>query len=232
MVTIAVSSASSTESDLRLAAEGLRDRLLALPAVSHITFSGARDREITIELSEEELRRNRLKINDIRQAIRQVSLNLTFGELRTEARSVVLQVVAKRKHSWEFKDIPLITRLDGTVVTLGDVARIRDGFVDENILTEVDGVPSILLRISATGRQSTKEIRNAVIAFLEGYSPPGQVSVGLWDDKVQATIERLTRIVGNAVIGAVLVFICWLRCSTSGWPSGQPSAFLWLLSDR
>ncbi|MYE59889.1 MAG: efflux RND transporter permease subunit [Alphaproteobacteria bacterium] len=193
---------------MRLAAENLRDSLLALPKVSHIELQGARDREITIELSEEELRRNRLKMSDIRQAIRRASLNLTFGELRTDAGGVVLQVVAKRKYSREFKDIPLITRLDGTVVTLGDVARIRDGFVDENVLTELDGTPGVFLRISATGRQSTKEVRNIVVGFLESYSPPGHVSVEVWDDKVDLTVERLTRILGNAVIGAVLVFIC------------------------
>ena len=208
VVTIAVSSASATEAGLRLAAEDLRDSLLALPKISHIEFQGARDREITIELSEEDLRRNRLRISDVRQAIRRASLNLTFGELRTDAGGVVLQVVAKRKYSAEFKDIPLITRLDGTVVTLGDVARVRDGFVDENVLTEVDGTPAIFLRISATSRQSTKEIRNIVLGFFESYSPAGQISVEVWDDRVELTIERLTRIVGNAAIGAVLVFIC------------------------
>ena len=208
VVTIAVSSASATEAGLRLAAENLRDALLALPKVSHIQFQGARDREIAIELSEEELRRNGLNIADIGQAIRRASLNLTFGELRTDAGGVVLQVVAKRKYSEDFKDIPLITRLDGTVVALGDVARIRDGFVDENVLTEIDGDPALFLRISATGRQSTKEIRNAVLGFLESYSPPGNVSVQVWDDNVELTIERLSRIMGNAVIGVVLVFIC------------------------
>ena len=208
VVTIAVLSGSATEASLRLAAENLRDSLLALPTVSHIQLEGTRDREITLELSEEELRRNRLKISDIRQAIRRASLNLTFGELRTDAGGVVLQVVGKRKYSGEFKDIPLIARLDGTVVTLGDVARIRDGFVDENVLTELDGVPAVFLRISATGRQSTKEVRNIVTGFLGGYSPPEHVSVQVWDDKVELTIERLTRIFGNAVIGAVLVFLC------------------------
>ncbi len=208
VVTIAVSSGAVTENQLRLAAESLRDALLALPTVSHIRMEGTRDREITIELSEEELRRHRLKIDDIRQAISRDSLNLTFGELRTDAGGVVLQVVAKREHSAEFKDIPLITRLDGTVVTLGDVARIRDGFVDENVLTETAGVPAVFLRITATGKQSTKEMRNAVVEFLGGYSPPAHVSVGIWDDKVEATVERLTRIFANSAIGAALVFIC------------------------
>ena len=61
VLTLSLSSASVTENDLRLAAERLRDRLLGLPAVSHVQLAGTRNREITIELSEEELRRHRLK---------------------------------------------------------------------------------------------------------------------------------------------------------------------------
>ena len=208
VMTLSLSSASVTESDLRLAAEQLRNRLMGLPAVSHVQLAGTRNREITIELSEEELRRHLLKMSDINQAIRRASLNLTFGELRTDAGGVVLQVVEKRKYGREFKDIPLVTKLDGTVITLGDVARIRDGSVDERVVTEMNGVPAVLLRISASGRQSVKEIRNRVSEFLRGYNPSEDVSVDVWDDKAQLTIERLTRIVGNAVIGAVLVFIC------------------------
>ena len=60
--------------------------------------------------------------------VRRVSLNLTFGELRTAAGGVVLHTVAKRQVGAGFEDIPLLTRLDGTIVTLGEVATIRDGF--------------------------------------------------------------------------------------------------------
>ena len=230
VMTLFVSSGSVTEGRLRFAAEDLRDRLLALPGVSHVQLAGTRDKEIRIELGEEELRRHRLQIADIKRAIRRASLNLTFGELRTDAGGVVLQVVEKRKHGTEFKDVPLIAKLDGTVITLGDVASIHDSFVDEKVLTELDGVPVVLVRISASGRQSVKEISNAVSKFMESYDLPESISAGVWQDRVELTIERLTRIVGNAVIGAVLVFICLVSVfdlRLAFWTSfGIPLAFV------
>ena len=60
VMTLAVVSSSLSEDGLRLAAEDLRDRVLALPSVSQVGLKGTRDREITIELSEEELRRHSL----------------------------------------------------------------------------------------------------------------------------------------------------------------------------
>ena len=50
---------------------------------------------------------------------------------------MVLHTVAKRSIGEEFEDIPLITRLDGAIVMLGDVAAVRDGFVDDELVSEV-----------------------------------------------------------------------------------------------
>jgi len=119
VMTLSVSSSLLSENELRLAAEELRDRLLELPSVSQVTLLGTRAREISIELSEEQLRRNQLSFTEIANAVDRASLNLTFGELRTEAGGIVLQTVAKRQVGEEFEDIPIITRLDGSIVRLG-----------------------------------------------------------------------------------------------------------------
>ena len=157
---------------MRLAAENLRAHLLALPAVSQVSLLGTRDREIAIELSEEEMRRHSLTINQISNAVERASLNLTFGELRTGSGGLVLHAVAKRQTGEEFGDIPLIARMDGTMLTLGDVADIRDGFVDEDIVARVDGDPAVFVRVDAAEQQSIvamgEEIRNSLAGL---YSP-------------------------------------------------------------
>ena len=60
-------------------------------------LQGTRDREISIELSQEELRRHRLTFNEITNKVQRASLNLTFGELRTDAGGFILHTVAKRR---------------------------------------------------------------------------------------------------------------------------------------
>ncbi len=208
VMTLAVSSASATEDELRRAAEDLRVHLLELPSVSQVALLGTRDREITIELSEEEMRRHSLTILQISNAVERASLNLTFGELRTDSGGLVLHTVAKRQTGEEFEDIPLIARMDGTMLTLGDVADIRDGFVDEDIIARVDGDPAVFVRVDAAEQQSIvamgEEIRNS----LAGYSPPAGIAVEMWNDRAGDAVERISLIVQNAVIGIILVFIC------------------------
>ena len=208
VMTLAVSSPSATENELRLAAEGLREDLLELPSVSQVSLLGTRDREISIELSEEELRRNRLSFNEISDAIRRASLNLTFGELRTDSGGLILHTVSKRQVGEEFLDIPLITRLDGTIVTLGDVAVIRDGFVDEDIVARVDGNPAVFVRVDAAEQQSIVAMGEEIRGRLADYSPPVGIAVELWNDRAGEAIDRISLIVQNAVIGMILVFLC------------------------
>ena len=208
VATISVSSSTLSENDLRLAAENLRDDLLALPSVSLVRLKGTRDREISIEMDEEELRRNGLTISEVARKVRKASLNLTFGELRTDAGGVVLNVIGKRKHGEEFEDIPLIARIDGSVVKLGDVARIRDGFVDEDVLSEVDGKRAIFVRVEAGEEHSVFGISNAIGDWLANYTPPAGVEVEVWSDRVEGILDRFSGILLNAVIGLILVFVC------------------------
>ncbi len=207
VLTLAVSSSRASENELRLAAENVRDELLALPAVSQVTLLGTRDREITIELSEEELRRHNLSIAQISRIVRRASLNLTFGELRTEGGGVILHTVTKRRTGDEFRDIPLITRLSGAIVTLGDVATIRDGFVDEDIVSEVNGRSTVFVRVNAVEQESVVEIGEEIRRWLAGRKAPGNVTVSIWNDRAAPALDRLQEIIRNGILGALLVFL-------------------------
>ena len=208
VMTLAVASSTRSENDLRLEAERLRDALLALPSVSQVELRGTRDREITIEMNEEALRRHNLSLGRVARIVRRASRNATFGELRTGAGGVVLYAVGKRRIGEEFGNIPLITRVDGTIVTLGDVATIRDGFVDEDILSTVDGRPAVFVRVEASKEQSLLEISSNIKKRLETYRAPPGIEIRVWNDVAQPFFELLSDIARNAAIGLILVFVC------------------------
>ena len=230
VMTLAVSSTSASENDLRLAAEQLREHLLELPSVSQVSLLGTRGREISIELSEEDLRRNRLSFNQIPDAVRRASLNMTFGELRTDSGGLILHTDSKRQVGEEFEDIPLITRLDGTIVTLGDVATIRDGFVDADIVARVDGDPAVFVRIDAAEQQSIVAMGEEIRERLVDYAPPAGITVALWNDRASEAIDRISLIMQNVIIGVVLVFlslIVFFDLRIAVWITvGIPLAFL------
>ena len=207
VLTLAVSSAVLDEDALRLAAEEVHSELLKLSDTSRVDLHGTRNREISIELNEEELRRHGLSLNQVANTVQRASLNLTSGELRTEAGGVVLHTVAKRTRGEDFADIPVLTDPDGTIVTLGDVATIRDAFADGEVVARVDGVPAVFVRVGLTEGQSIVQVADQVRGWLAGYRAPRDVDIHVWNDRAQPHLDRFSSLTRTMVAGVILVFL-------------------------
>ena len=210
VLVLAVSAESLDEDALRQDAENLRAALLALPDVSMVSLRGTRQREIQIELSEEALRRHGLTINEVVRLVRQSSFNLSGGKLRTNDGEVIISSLAKRTRAEEFQDIVLVSRPDGSVVRVRDVATVRDGFEELDLINEVDGRPTIFVRVDAAIGKSTQEVAEAVKRRLADYARPPGTAIELWQDESRFISDRIATVTGNAIIGAVLVFITLL----------------------
>ena len=207
VLTLAVSSSVLDEDALRRAAEEVRSKLLKLPSTARVDLYGARDREISIELNEEELRRHGLSLTEVANTVRRASLNLTSGELRTEAGRVVVHTVAKGTRGEDFTGIPVVTGLDGTNVTLDDVATIRDAFADEEVFARVDGVPAVFVRVALDEGQSMVEIADEVRGWLAGYRAPRDVDVHIWNDMARPHLDRFASLARTMAMGVLLVFL-------------------------
>ena len=210
VLTLSVSASGLSEDRLRRDAEAVRTALLALPGVSVVSLQGVRDREISIELSEEALRRYALTVNGVANVVRQSSFNLSGGELRTDAGDVLIGTFAQGTRAEEFKDVVVVGREDGTVVRLGDIATLRDGFVEENLINEIDGRANVFVRVDAAIGQSTQDVGAEVKRFLASYVPPPGTQVMLWEDENQLIADRLSTIGRNVAVGVVLVFLTLL----------------------
>ena len=208
VMTIALYSQTASEDVLRSEAEELQSHLLNLPNVTIVEVSGSRDREISIELNEVDLQRHGLNYSTIAQAINANSINFSLGDLHTTAGVISLKVLAKKSVGDDFRNIPIIERLDGSVILLEDVATIRDSFVDDPVITELDGLPAIYLRVDASSDQSIRDIRNTVKNYLNDYKPAHGVNQVIWEDNVTVKVDRLRSILSNGAIGILLVFLC------------------------
>ena len=208
VITIAVSSNLLSEIELRSEAERLRNSMIVLPELTLVELQGTRDRQISIEIDENTMREYGISIADIRRAIHSQSANLTAGEIRTANGDITFHIDENRMTGVEFEDVGLITKADGSVIRLRDVAVVRDAFVDEPVLTELDGERTIFLRIQSIGNQSLRVISDTVKDHLGSYAVPDNVHVEILTNRFRSASERLQRIVRNAIIGVVLVFIC------------------------
>ena len=141
------------ERTLKEVASRVRDDLLASEFISQVRLIGTRDYEISIEVSEASLRRHGLTFDEIRQVVQRSSLNLPGGSIKTPAQDIVVRTAGQRYTGLEFALLPLLTRPDGTVVTLDEVARVSDGFVDAWRIGRFNGAPSVLVSLFRTSEE-------------------------------------------------------------------------------
>ena len=229
VMTLVVSSELS-ELELLRGAEALEEALLALPNVTLVSLMGARDYEVSIEVREEALRRYDLTIAQVANAVRFSSLNLSSGELRTEAGDLLLRTNTKRVRGEQFEDIVLRAAPDGGILRLGDVATVRDGFVDVDLVNTYNGRRSVFVRVQKSAAEDMLTVAAEIKDMLASYQPPPSIDVEMWEDGTEALESRLNLLLRNGVLGFALVFlflVVMLDLRLAMWVAmGVPISFL------
>ncbi|MGB5543422.1 MAG: efflux RND transporter permease subunit [Gammaproteobacteria bacterium] len=219
-------------------AQQVREELMNMPAVNQVQYLGDRDYEISVEVSEHVLRQYALTMSEISQAIRDSSLDLPGGTIKTSGGDILLRTEGQVYTGLDFAQLVLRTFPDGTRLTLGDIATINDGFVETDGYGRFDGEPTALLRVLAGGQQNELTTAKAVRQYIEdrAESLPEGISMDVWIDRSHYLQGRLDMMLKNMFQGALLVFIIlslFLRLKVAAWVIvGIPIAFLgtlWLM---
>lgn len=221
---------------LKELSEQVREEILALGGISELSIVGEQDYEISIELDDEQLRLYGLTFDQVVNAIRNQSQDLPGGLLRTESGSITLRSVSQAYRGLEFEKLTLLTRGDGTRIRLGDVARVRDGFAEQPVLSLVNGKPALTLDIDRVGDQDVLQITESVRDYVERKRAelPQAVRIDAWYDSSRILRGRIDLMLRNAAQGAVLVVIAlalFLDLSLAFWVVvGLPFAVLGCLA--
>ena len=207
VLSLAVTSRTQDGERLRAYADLLRGQLLRLPNVRIVDVVGGPEREFQVDIHESELTRFGLTIRDVATAIRTASYNVSGGEISTDSGDLVLSALQKRTTAPGLADIVILSRVDGTIVRLGDIADVRDGFAEDPLINTVDGVPAVFLDIAVPDGIDPVSVMDEVQEFLLARPSPPGMEVSPWLDRVFSVERQLTTIANGALIGVALVFV-------------------------
>lgn len=219
-------------------AQQVREELSALPSVNQVQYLGERAYEISIEVSEHVLRKYGLTMSEVSQAVRDSSVDLPGGAINTEGGDILLRTEGQVYTGKEFSDLVLRTYPDGTRLLLGNIATIKDGFVEGEGFGRFNGQPTAILRVLAGGQQNELVTAAEVGKYIEKKSAslPDGIQMESWVNRSHYLEGRLELMTRNMIQGAVLVFLIltlFLRLKVAIWVIlGIPLAFfgtLWLM---
>lgn len=193
---------------LREQAEIIRDGFLASEEISQVDLSGIRDFEVDVFVPRDTLRKYDLTLSELATKIDALALELPGGGIKTGGGEILLRMKERRDYGEEFADLPVITNNDGTVVRLGDIARIEDGFdEDADRFAYWNGKRAVMIDVYRVGEQTPISVSRAGRKLIEQFNrelPPG-VQLAVRRDHSQIYEQRMDLLLKNGMIGIVLV---------------------------
>ncbi|UTF60485.1 efflux RND transporter permease subunit [Gilvimarinus sp. DA14] len=216
----------------------IRDEMSLLEGVSEVQINGVKRDELSIEISEQTMRRYNLNFAELSQAIRGGSVNLPAGVIRSKDGDVQIQTRAQAFTANDFARIVVRSGRDGSRLLLGDIADIEDGFSEENVEFFMNGKPGVNLEVKMSDDplliEGTKNARAYVEAFNEKL--PAGVELKINFEAKDLYDSRFNLLADNAISGLLLVFLIlmlFLRPLLAFWVvAGIATTFagsIWLL---
>ena len=225
-------SGDTDERALKEIGRKIRDDIVAMPGISQVELGYVRPYEISIEVPEYTLRRYGLTMNQVADAIRRTSLDMPGGNIKTEGGEILLRTKGQAYSGEDYSHVVVVTRDDGTKVTLGEIATLIDGFEEGDLKARFDGNYAVVVKVSRVGKEDIMDMAERVrayVATLQPSLPPG-LEVTVWTDESQELRDRVSTLVNNAWSGLLLVFVVlalFLRFRLALWvTAGVPVALL------
>ncbi|GAB5373947.1 MAG: hypothetical protein AcusKO_04090 [Acuticoccus sp.] len=217
------------EAALQVFARQIRDDLLDR-GLDRVTIRGKRAREILVDAREHDLMRHDLTVADVASAIRQNSRDRPSGVLDGTV-DWQIRVLGDAQTPRAIAGIVIKSLPSGEALTVGDVARVHDGFARGAVAGLRDGLPAIELLVERAPTADALESDAIVRAYLveARRTLPQSLAMHLYDVRTERLQERISVLVRNGAQGLAIVLIVlfvFLRARIAFWvAAGIPVAF-------
>ncbi|MCP5178758.1 MAG: efflux RND transporter permease subunit [Pseudomonadales bacterium] len=208
----------------------MREEIANLPGVSRADLTYVRPYEVSIEVSEFDLRRYGLTMEQIARAVRASSLDMPGGTIKSEGGEILLRAKGQAYWGKQFEDIVVMTRPDGTKLFLRDIASIRDTFEEGDLRARYNKQPAVVVQVWQVGKEDAIKIAQQVKKYLATKQLPPGVSWSIWGDEAAELTVRLNTLSSTALSGLALVVVIlalFLKFRLAMWvAAGIPVALL------
>ncbi|MCM2369822.1 efflux RND transporter permease subunit [Aporhodopirellula aestuarii] len=194
--------------DMRAVARRVQQDLLEMPGISRVDIRGEKLSEVSIEAHVDKLLAYNLSFQDLADAIRGFSLDLPAGAIDSDSGTFIVRTRGQAYSEAEFENIP-IRSAAGAEVRLGEVATIRDGFVEDDQKMFFNGKPAVFVPVMRVGDESALGISNRVREYIRTVRTrfPEGIELEIWDDESLTIRHRLSTLAWSLLQGGLFVLL-------------------------
>jgi len=185
---------TADEESLKRGIHAIRDDLESLPGMGDIVVSGVRDYEIRVNVTPGALLEHRLSLPQISNTVSQWMADMPGGSVRTGLGDVAVRTIGVPEQAQAIREIVIKASDEGLALRLGDIATVREYYVDDQIITRFNGQPAVSLTVFKTGDQDAVKIAEMARAYVSGI----KFASGNRDAQFEARVtDKLFGVVNN-----------------------------------
>ncbi|GGA25754.1 efflux RND transporter permease subunit [Dyella nitratireducens] len=206
---MALSSTQLSEQKIRDVAQNfLRPMLVSVAGVAIPTPYGGKQRQVMLDLDPQALAAKGLSAQDVGNALAAQNQIVPVGTIKIGQYEYTVNLNDSPLAIKELNDLPIKT-VDGTTITMGEVAHVRDGSPPQNNVVRVDGHRAVLMPFLKGGDVSTLDVVAGIKTLLPlaKETLPRSLKVKLMGDQsvfVRAAIASVAR---EGIIAALLTSV-------------------------
>jgi multidrug efflux pump subunit AcrB len=211
---------------LRKIGDKVRDDIAALPGGELAVLQGTLDEQVSIEVSEEALRRFGLSMSDVANAVRTTSLNSSGGRIESPVGDVQLTARNLADTAEQFGNIIIRQTTEQGTVRVADVANVIDGFVSDKLQATFNGRTTVFVMVPEPDNMDISRYAQGFRDYIErantpgtGVLPEGVRIDTLWDDSktFEARMELISTSALQGALLVMLILILFLRPVVAFW---------------
>ncbi|MDB5309751.1 MAG: mdtC 5 [Gemmataceae bacterium] len=212
VVTVAVSGRRSVREVTEIAKKLIKEDLEGVTGVGAVVLVGGQTRAVNVTVRPDRLRARNLSAEDVRLALTRQNLELPGGKVNSGGREENLRAMGRVLRWEDFRDVIVAARegKDGkekSVIRVGDVADVADGWEEERGLSRLDGDVAVSLVVQKQSGGNTVAVADAVKARLEQIRPtlPADIRVEVIRDQSKFIKGSIEEVKFHLVLAALLV---------------------------
>ncbi len=216
---------------LEMYSEDIKDDLLASGVISQVNISGLSALEISIEVSEDDLRRYGITFDEVASAVRLNNRDISAGSIKSSNEEILIRSKAKETEAALISEIIVRSNPDGSNLLLKDIATIKEQFADQPTKALLNGKRAVFIEVQKLEEEDLQIISDYVTTYVDEFNATHSgINLELTWDFMSMLNQRLDLLTNNGMIGLLLVLIAlgtFLSLRLSFWVAwGIPSSFL------
>lgn len=215
VLVVAKSSRHTQEELYDIGRDYVIDRLQIIDGVSDVSMYGGREPAMRIWIDRQALIGYQLTVQDVEAAIRRENVDIPAGRIENFSTEITIFSKTSLNRPEQFEDI-VVTKRDGVVIRIKDVARVELGSSDTRSFIMIDNLPALGMGVRAQSVANPLQLSDAVLKELDAIRkvlPEGvtlEVTSNL-GETIRDSIDNVYSALIEAIVLVVLVIFVFLR---------------------